>query len=115
MNPFRFKVNAALVRDRGFTLIELLVVLAIIAILAGLLWPALARAKQRATQAGCMSNLKQVSHAFQMYLDDNADTFPGPCYSGAVASYRNDSGTELIYHIATYLGSPPPASVEGKP
>src|SRR5436190_20179749 len=54
-------------RHRGFTLIELLVVIAILAILAALLWPALARARQKATQTVCMSNLKQIGHALQMY------------------------------------------------
>jgi prepilin-type N-terminal cleavage/methylation domain-containing protein len=102
-------------RQRGFTLIELLVVIAIIAILAGLLWPALARAKQKATQAVCMSNLKQIGHALQMYLDDNSDTLPGPCFTGARASYDKSSGTELIYYIANYLGSPSPSWVTGKP
>jgi prepilin-type N-terminal cleavage/methylation domain-containing protein len=113
MNRFRFESNATAGRHRGFTLIELLVVIAITAILAGLLWPALARAKQKATQAGCMSNMKQISHALQMYLDDNTDVLPGPCFSGARASYDKDSGAELIYYIANYLGSPPPASVAG--
>ena len=60
----------------GFTLIELLVVIAIIAILAGMLLPTLGRAKEDSVRIKCVSNLKQLGMAMQMYGDDNNSLLP---------------------------------------
>src|SRR6059036_2988021 len=61
---------------RGFTLIELLVVIAIIAILAAILFPVFAQAREKARQATCQSNVKQMSLAVKMYVQDYDQTYP---------------------------------------
>ena len=75
---------------RGFTLIELLVAIAIIAILAAILFPVFARARDKAREASCTSNLKQIGLAMMMYVQDYDEMFPrfymGPA-SGRAFSY----------------------------
>jgi len=61
---------------RAFTLIELLVVIAIIAILAAILFPVFAQAREKARQATCQSNLKQVGNAIMMYVQDYDEVYP---------------------------------------
>ena len=73
---------------RAFSLIELLVTIAIMAILSALLLPALGRAKQKARQSACLSNLRQIGFAFALYQDENDDRFPDQRALKTALGYR---------------------------
>jgi prepilin-type N-terminal cleavage/methylation domain-containing protein/prepilin-type processing-associated H-X9-DG protein len=70
-----------MIRARGFTLIELLVVIAIIAVLAAILLPVFLSARERARQAACFSNVKQLALAALLYAQDNDEGFPPAAYA----------------------------------
>ncbi len=102
---------------RGFTLIELLVVIAIIAILAAILFPVFARAREKARQTSCLSNLKQIGLAHLMYAQDYDETFlrgryHGTCMFGHLHNAGTNGGTEAITdyygwftHIYPYINN----------
>ncbi|MBL1216677.1 MAG: prepilin-type N-terminal cleavage/methylation domain-containing protein [Planctomycetes bacterium] len=77
---------------RGFTLIELLVVISIIALLIGILLPALTRARSAARKGTCLANQRQGSTGFQMYASEYRDWLPGPNTSGAHIRSNGDIG-----------------------
>lgn len=90
---------------RLFTLIELLVVIAIIATLAALLMPALSKARDKALQAACFGNLKQMSLAFILYADDHDNRLPAYVADDGSSEYRYTyAGYNWTAYLRTYYG-----------
>ena len=88
---------------KGFTLIELLVVIAIIAILAAILFPVFAQAREKARQASCLSNTKQMGTALMLYIDDYDETVPPvedtsiPMWGTTDATYKTYPGAKWYW------------------
>ena len=97
----------------GFTLIELFVVLAIIGILAALLFPALSQAKAKAGRTTCLNNLRQINLGIRMYADDAHDAAPSPGSAAAAADVLNlYSGYKSL--VKNYVGMTGASSPQDK-
>lgn len=92
--------GGAFPRGRGFTLVELLVVIAILAVLMSLTIPALGRARASSKSTVCKGNLRQLGHAWEMYVDDHKDWIP--IRRDKVAT---ENPEDWAWYLKTYLGN----------
>src|ERR1051326_4656970 len=95
----------------GFTLIELLVVISVIALLMGIVLPALASSREASRRAKCMANLRSIGQGFTLYLKDSKDIFPrvNPLHGVVVSQAGHHSNDpSLLDLLSDYLDAPVP-------
>src|SRR6476660_1960565 len=100
--PFPISAESHMRKRNGFTLVELLVVIGIIAILTGILIPALSRARAQANSVWCMSNLRQIGTGISMYTQANRESLPLYYWTGT-ASPNGEGATAWAWLILAYL------------
>jgi prepilin-type N-terminal cleavage/methylation domain-containing protein/prepilin-type processing-associated H-X9-DG protein len=88
---------------KGFTLIELLVVIAIIAILAAILFPVFARAREKARQSSCLSNMKQIGLAFMQYVQDYDEMLPRHVFDLDADGYWSEPDYSWRWALLPYI------------
>jgi prepilin-type N-terminal cleavage/methylation domain-containing protein len=90
---------------RAFTLVELLSVIAIIGVLSGIILVVVGRSRAKAFDARCVSMQRQLGVAVQLFVLDNQNRFPGPCYAGVRKGYSTKSSDSSFFgFIAPYVG-----------
>ena len=95
-------------KDGAFTLVELLVVIGVIALLVALLLPALGRSREQAKQVACLSNLRQLGVAIELYCQDNNGWFPRAAPDTTAANPEPESTQDFIswLRIGTFFNHP---------
>jgi prepilin-type N-terminal cleavage/methylation domain-containing protein len=84
-------------KRKGFTLIELLVVIAIIAILAAILFPVFAKAREKARQASCLNNVKQISTGLHLYAESWDEVYPSSHFAAYIYLTRKEVGSVQVW------------------